>query len=226
MTHQLVMDYRNADGSLGQMCGNGIRVLARYLVDTGLCDPGALPIATRVGLRHVHVPERRHDLEGPVTVAMGTPRFPGPSRIIVTTAGRSWRATHVDMGNPYAVVFTENLADAGDLRTAPAVDPADAYPHGVTVEFVTALGPRHLALRVYERGVSETRACGTGACAAVAAHRRRTGQTGAAEYRVDLPGGHLAISASNDGTLALTGPAAITVQGTLRLPAAEHGHAV
>lgn len=215
------MDYRNADGGAGQMCGNGIRVLARYLVDTGLCPPGPLPIATRAGLRRTHVPERRHDFHGPVTVAMGTPRFPGPDRIIVTTAGRSWRATHVDMGNPHAVVFTENLADAGDLRTAPAVDPADAYPHGVTTEFVTARGPRHLALRVYERGVGETRACGTGACAAVAAHRRRTGQTGAAEYRVDLPGGHLAISAAADNTMSLTGPAAITAQGVLRLPRSE-----
>ncbi|MCL7382169.1 diaminopimelate epimerase [Streptomyces sp. 35G-GA-8] len=215
------MDYRNADGSPGAMCGNGIRLFARYLVDTGRGTPGDFAIATRAGARHVRVPDRSDDLQGPVTVAMGTPAFPGPDRITVTAANQSWPATHVDVGNPHAVVLIDDLADAGDLTTPPAVEPASAYPYGVTTEFVTALGPDHLALRVHERGVGETRACGTGACAAVAAHRLHTGRTGAADYRVDLPGGILHVSVSADGAMALTGPAVITAQGTIRLPRTE-----
>ncbi|WP_460073998.1 diaminopimelate epimerase [Streptomyces sp. YKOK-I1] len=212
------MDYRNADGSTGAMCGNGIRVLARYLVDTGRCEPGGFAIATRAGIRHVDVPARSDELRGPVTVAMGVPEFPGPDRITVTTSGaKSQPATHVDIGNPHAVVFVDDLADAGDLSIPPAVEPAGAYPFGVTAEFAAVLGADHLALRVHERGVGETRACGTGACAAVAAHRRNTGQTGAADYRVDLPGGTLHISVTADGAMTLTGPAVITTVGTIRL---------
>ncbi|MGW4750477.1 diaminopimelate epimerase [Streptomyces sp. NPDC004290] len=211
------MDYRNADGSPGAMCGNGIRLFARYLVDTGRCAPGTFDIATRAGARQVHVPSRSEDLQGPVTVAMGIPVFPSPDRITVTAAGKSWPATHLDMGNPHAVVLVNDLADAGDLTAPPAAEPASAYPYGVTTEFVTVLGPGHLALRVHERGVGETRACGTGACAAVAAHRRHAGHTGTADYRVDLPGGCLHVSVAADGTMALTGPAVITTMGTIRL---------
>ncbi|MFE4577433.1 diaminopimelate epimerase [Streptomyces chartreusis] len=213
------MDYRNADGSVGGMCGNGIRVLARYLVDTGRCEPGAFAIATRAGIRHVDVPDRSDDLRGPVTVAMGVPEFPGPDRITVTTSGGEsrWPATHVDVGNPHAVVFVDDLADAGDLSIAPTVEPAGAYPFGVTIEFAAVRGADHLALRVHERGVGETRACGTGACAAVAAHRRHTGQTDPADYRVDLPGGTLYVSVTADGAMTLTGPAIITTMGVIRL---------
>ncbi|MET8724136.1 diaminopimelate epimerase [Streptomyces misionensis] len=157
---------------------------------------------------------------------MGTPVFPGPDHITVTTAdGKTRPATHVDMGNPHAVVFLDDPADAGNLHTRPAVEPVSAYPNGVTTEFATALSPHHLAVRVHERGVGETRACGTGACAAVAAHRRRTGQSGDADYRVDFPGGILRLSVRADGAMTLTGPAAITALGSLRLPhdaAAEH----
>ncbi|MDX3232572.1 diaminopimelate epimerase [Streptomyces sp. ME19-01-6] len=207
------MDYRNADGSLGAMCGNGLRLLARYLVDAGLHRPGAFLVATRAGVRQVHVPS-----DGPVTIDMGRPRLPGTSGIQVTAAGRTWPATHVDMGNPHAVVFLEDPHLAGDLRTAPTVTPAAAYPHGTTVEFVTTRGPHHLQLRVHERGVGETRACGTGACAAVAAARaHHTRPPLAAHYTIDLPGGRLHIVVRPDGAMELTGPAVITAQGTVSL---------
>lgn len=209
------MDYRNADGTLGQMCGNGIRVLARYLVDAGHCPPGTVPIATRAGLRISHVPFRSADFDGPVTVGMGWPRLPGPADITVTTGALSWPALHVDMGNPHAVVFVDDLTDPGDLTIPPVVTPFGAYPHGVTTEFVVRHGPHDLALRVHERGVGETRACGTGACAAVAA----TLPTGAAigVYAVDMPGGQLHISVLDDGSMELTGPATIVAQGTVCL---------
>ncbi|MEU6331992.1 diaminopimelate epimerase [Streptomyces sp. NPDC047049] len=222
------MDYRNADGTRGAMCGNGIRLLARFLVDAGHCAPGPLALATRAGTRHIHVPTRSPDFRGPVSVMMGRPTLPGPDGIEVTAGPRRWPAVHVDMGNPHAVAFVDDLALAGDLRTAPTVTPAHAYPHGVTTEFVTMLGPRHLALRVHERGVGETRACGTGACAAVAALRARDPQSSSrGDYAVDAPGGRLHIRVHPDG-MELTGPAAIIAQGALTFrpahdaPAADH----
>ncbi|GHF24550.1 diaminopimelate epimerase [Streptomyces mashuensis] len=212
------MDYRNADGSLGAMCGNGIRLFARYLVDAGHCAPGTLAIATRAGVRHVRVPPESDGAQGQVSVVMGSPAFPGPDHITIVAAGRRWPATHVDMGNPHAVVFVDDLADAGTLHVPPTTEPADAYPHGFTTEFVAVRGPGHLALRVHERGVGETRACGTGACAAVAAHRRRAHDTRAADYRVDLLGGRLHVAVAGDGTMTLAGPAVITAHGVIGLP--------
>ncbi|MDT0310460.1 diaminopimelate epimerase [Streptomyces sp. DSM 44917] len=209
------MDYRNADGTLGQMCGNGIRVLARYLVDAGHCPPGTLALATRAGLRTAHVPYRSADFHGPVTVGMGTPRWPGPEGITVTAGARSWPALHVDMGNPHAVAFVGDLTDPGDLTSPPAVAPADAYPYGVTIEFVARRGLDDLAVRVHERGVGETRACGTGACAAVAAALRTGAVPGT--FTVDMPGGRLGVAVLADGSMELTGPATIVAHGTVRL---------
>ncbi|WP_338122419.1 diaminopimelate epimerase [Streptomyces clavuligerus] len=142
------MDYRNPDGTEGQMCGNGIRLFARYLVGTGHAPPGPLVIATRAGLRRLDVPRRRTRFHGPVTVQMGRPRLPGPDHITVTAGTRTWPALHVDMGNPHAVALVDDLTHPGPLTTPPAVEPAGAYPHGTTVEFVVRRGPRHLALRV------------------------------------------------------------------------------
>lgn len=211
------MDYRNADGSRGTMCGNGIRVLARYLVDAGLCGTGTQVIATRAGVRRAHVPENREE----ITVEMEKPRFPGRhSRwggVEIRTGSVSWRGLAVDMGNPHAVAFVDDPAHAGDLRIPPVVGPAGLFPHGVTVEFVTVRGPRHLAARVHERGVGETRACGTGACAAVAAFRKKWGITGPARYIVDMPGGRLHVVVDGDGTLQLGGPAVIVARGTTSL---------
>ncbi|MDO0912846.1 diaminopimelate epimerase [Streptomyces sp. DT2A-34] len=210
------MDYRNADGSRGAMCGNGIRVMARCLVDAGLCTPGTFAVATRAGVRQVHVPFGRGPADA-VSVQMGRPRLPGSQGIEVSVERRRWPALHVDMGNPHAVVLIDDLAHVGDLREAPAVTPPTEYPAGVTVEFVTVRGPRHLALRVHERGVGETRACGTGACAAVAALRHRRRQTGAAVYTIDVPGGRLHVAVRADGSMELNGPAVIVARGTVDL---------
>ncbi|MFF2013141.1 diaminopimelate epimerase [Streptomyces sp. NPDC058195] len=204
------MDYRNADGSLGAMCGNGIRVFARHLVDTRLAAPGRLPIATRAGIRTVHVPI---DDSEDIHVEMGRPTLPGPDTITVTADGFSWPAVHVDVGNPHAVVFVDDLNHPGPLNVAPVVTPTNAYPHGVTVEFVQRRGPRHLIMRVHERGVGETRACGTGACAAVTAHVLTSADPRTGVFRVDVPGGTLHVTVHDDGTLRLAGSAHIAATG-------------
>ncbi|MEU3464644.1 diaminopimelate epimerase [Streptomyces sp. NPDC006733] len=208
------MDYRNADGSKGAMCGNGIRVLARYLVSSGLAAPGRFNIATRAGSRNVFL---QANPDGPVTVGMGRPGLAGPGDIEVTVGRKRWPALHVDVGNPHAVVFIDDLTHAGKLRTAPVVRPAHAYPLGVTVEFVTVVGDRHCTMRVHERGVGETRSCGTGACAAVTAMRQRETRPRSAHYIVDTAGGRLYIAVLHDGTMQLTGPALILAEGMVRL---------
>ncbi|MGY1456727.1 diaminopimelate epimerase [Streptomyces sp. SS8] len=211
------MDYRNADGSVAEMCGNGVRVFARYLQRAGLAGAGDLAVATRAGVRRV-----RFAGDGGVTVHMGAAELPGGAEedVTVTVGERSWPALHVDMGNPHAVAFVDDLAHAGDLHTAPAVTPAAAYPEGVNVEFVVGRGPRHVALRVHERGSGETRSCGTGACAVMVAAARRDGADPAADgvpatYTVDVPGGRLVITEHPDGGVEMTGPAVILAEGTI-----------
>lgn len=205
------MDYRNADGSVAEMCGNGVRVFARYLVDAGLARPGSLPVATRGGVRVV-----RLDAAGDVTVDMGPAGFPGPADVAVTVGPRTWSATSVSMGNPHAVVFVDDLAEAGPLDFAPTVTPAAAFPDGVNVEFVVPRGPGHVALRVHERGSGETRSCGTGACAVMAVAARRDGATAGSAYTVEVPGGRLHIVERPDGHLEMTGPAVLVAVGELR----------
>ncbi|MGW7279815.1 diaminopimelate epimerase [Streptomyces sp. NPDC054844] len=206
------MDYRNGDGSVAEMCGNGVRVFARYLQRAGHATEGDLTIATRGGVKRVHLAKN-----GDVTVGMGRALLP-EGDVVVSVDGRSWSARNVNMGNPHAVAFVADLAHAGDLYSPPAHEPATAYPDGVNVEFVVDRGPRHVAMRVHERGSGETRSCGTGACAVAVATARRDGAdpavTGApATYTVDVPGGTLVITERPDGEIEMTGPAVIVATG-------------
>ncbi|WP_406408759.1 diaminopimelate epimerase [Streptomyces halstedii] len=208
------MDYRNADGSVAEMCGNGVRVFARYLRRAGLAAEGDLAVATRGGVKRV-----RLDGDGSVTVSMGRAQLPG-SGVRVTVGDRGWDARNVNMGNPHAVAFVEDLAHAGDLLSAPSFTPASVYPDGVNVEFVVDRGPGHLAMRVHERGSGETRSCGTGACAVAVAAARRDGTDPAvtgtpATYTVDLPGGTLVVTEFPDGGVEMTGPAVIVAEGVV-----------
>jgi len=205
------MDYRNADGSVSEMCGNGVRVFARYLVDQGLAEPGRFGVATRAGVKAVHVPADGGD----ITVDMGVPAWP-VGRARIAWDGREADSVHVDMGNPHAVVFVADVAEAGELSDAPVWLPAAVYPNGVNVEFVAPVGPGHIAMRVFERGVGETRSCGTGACAAMIAAARRDGAAPGTPYAVDVPGGRLTIVQREDGRLEMTGPAVLVADGELR----------
>ncbi|MFE5188500.1 diaminopimelate epimerase [Streptomyces sp. NPDC056628] len=208
------MDYRNADGSVAEMCGNGVRVFARYLQRAGHTGEGDLAVATRGGVKTVHI-----DKNGGITVGMGRARLP-EGEVTVGVGDHSWPARNVNMGNPHAVAFVDDLADAGTLTEAPPFSPASAYPDGVNVEFVVDRGPRHVAMRVHERGSGETHSCGTGACAVAVATARRDGAdpavTGApATYTVDVPGGTLIITERPDGEIEMTGPAVIVAEGEL-----------
>ncbi|CAM5369812.1 diaminopimelate epimerase [Streptomyces pilosus] len=208
------MDYRNGDGSIAEMCGNGVRVFARYLERAGHVSAGDVAVATRGGVKTVHIAK-----EGDITVGMGRALLPAGD-VTVSVGGRSWPARNVNMGNPHAVAFVDDLAHAGDLLSPPPYSPAAAYPDGVNVEFVVDRGPRHVALRVHERGAGETRSCGTGACAVAVAAARRDGadpaRTGTpVTYTVDVPGGTLVITERPDGEIEMTGPAVIVAEGVI-----------
>jgi len=203
------MDYRNADGSLSEMCGNGIRVFARYLVDAGLADPAQpIPVDTRDGVKVLTV-----DGDS-ITVDLGSPQVLGETKVGVP--GHTWVARHVDMGNPHAVAFVDSLEEAGGLHDAPEHDAA-TYPDGVNVEFVVRRGERHVAMRVHERGSGETRSCGTGAGAVMVAAAVADGAERSGAYRVDVPGGTLVVTWTPDDRVLLTGPAVIVARGTTSL---------
>jgi diaminopimelate epimerase len=203
------MDYRNADGSLSEMCGNGIRVFARHLVDEGLASAARpLLIGTRAGIKSVLVAD-----DGPITVDMGSPRIFDES--IVGLGHWSWPARHISMGNPHAVVFVDALDELGDLG-AVSYD-RGVYPDGVNVEFVSRVGEGYLAMRVHERGVGETRSCGTGACAAMVATALADGLGPGTAYDVEVPGGMLRVTWTDDDRVLLCGPAEIVAAGVTDL---------
>jgi diaminopimelate epimerase len=120
------------------------------------------------------------------------------------------------MGNPHAVAFVDDLADAGPLLDPPEHDPA-VYPDGVNVEFVVRRGEHHVAMRVHERGSGETRSCGTGACAVMVATALADDAPRGTAYRVDVPGGTLSIVWTDDDRVLMTGPAVLVAEGTTDL---------
>jgi len=203
------MDYRNSDGSLSEMCGNGIRVLALYLATHADVDPrDPLRIATRAGIKEVTFEGDR------ITVDMGAPEVFAETKIEV--GDRSWPATRISMGNPHAVVFVESLDEAGSLVEEPGYD-REVFPEGVNVEFVVRRGEGHVAMRVHERGSGETRSCGTGACAVMVATALADQAERGTAYTVDVPGGTLQIVWTADDRVLLTGPAVLVAEGVTDL---------
>ena len=199
------MDYRNADGSIAEMCGNGVRLFARYLVNAGMVPAGELIVGTRGGARPVQVPAC-----GDVTVDMGPVRLHGTSS--ATIEGRAFEGIILDVGNPHLACVTDVPLASLDLTVPPGHDPA-AFPHGVNVEFVSVTGPATASVRVHERGVGETHSCGTGTVAAAVAVLHSLGsQTG--KCAVDTAGGRLHVVV-DETTTRLTGPAVIVARGEL-----------
>lgn len=199
------MDYYNADGSTAEICGNGIRVFARYLVAAELTPPGELLIDTRSGGRRVMVPEDGGD----ITVDMGQPSRLEDAEVCIGTS--SWKAAGWSMSNPHLVVLDAAPIDSLDLRVPPVIEPAASYPDGVNIELVEPLGSGHLRMRVHERGVGETRSCGSGVCAAAVAAMDSIGER--SSYVVEVPGGRLVVGWRDDGEVMLTGPAVLVAAG-------------
>ncbi len=195
------MDYRNADGSLAEMCGNGIRVMARYLVVNGHQGEGLFPINTRDGAKFLRVPA-----EGDISVNMGQVSDEGDV-VTVETSGKQYSARHISIGNPHAVAFLDDLDTVGSLADAPVVTPATVYPEGVNVEFVEIESPDTLIMRVHERGSGETRSCGTGTCAVALAATIYTRGKLPARWIIKPPGGTLIVDIDGHSNATLTGPA-------------------
>lgn len=205
------MDYRNADGSVAEMCGNGLRLFVRYLLDQGLIDSTPVRVATRAGLR-----EAWPSPDGCIKVSMG-PATVAEQPTWIELQYRRYRATTVDVGNPHAVVRLDDLDElkALDLTASPAFDPA-VYPAGVNVEFTVETREDELQMRVFERGVGETQSCGTGVVAAAAAQLHGRGRTTGA-MTVAVPGGRLNVDIDRDQAY-LTGPAVVVAHGHVRIP--------
>jgi diaminopimelate epimerase len=204
------MDYRNADGSLAEMCGNGARVFAALLYDLAWVPPGPFTFLTRGGLRRA---ERTGD--GEISVAMGpaTVGATAPVRVRFTDgSSRDFAGVSVDVGNPHLVALTDVGLERFDLSVAPQFD-QEQFPHGANVEFVTVRSDRAVAMRVFERGVGETRSCGTGTVAAAAAHLSSLGIR-EGYVQVAVPGGAVRVDIE-PGASVLTGPAVIVASGRI-----------
>ena len=195
----------NADGSEGKMCGNAIRCVTRYLYDRGLCPRREMTIMTLSGEKRTAV-----NPDGSVTVEMGEARFGGHIR--AARRGRAWDVTRVSPGNPHAVCFTERVDSFGLEALGPAFENAAVFGERVNAEFAE-LTDKGVKMRVWERGSGETLACGTGACAAVAAAVRLGRLPPDRETPVRLRGGTLYVTCTADFRLRLTGDAVAVYDG-------------
>jgi diaminopimelate epimerase len=202
------MDYRNSDGSTAEMCGNGIRVFARYLAEHGLATGAAFTVATRSGPRRVQLGE-----DGYVTAEMGTVTVLGPGRAVVGgPGGLACEGLRVSVGNPHLACLVDAPLAGFDLTGAPLLNPAQ-FPEGGNVELVRVTGPGTAEMRVHERGSGETRSCGTGAVAAAAAAAAAAGHDHGS-WQVSVPGGQLTVMLES-GAGWLRGPAVIVAEGEL-----------
>lgn len=209
------MDHYNADGSQAEMCGNGVRVYARYLVEAGLQAGPSIPILTRAGRVVAEIGDEL------IAVDMPMPRLYGQSAAHV--AGKEFAGTVVVCGNPNLVCWVDDPSVL-DLREPPELDRAD-FPEQANVEFIAPSGEMTVRMRVVERGVGETLSCGSGACAAAAVVLRDMAAKGrpddqaagaAGVVAVDVAGGRLTVTIG-DGRCVLAGPAVIVAAGTLAL---------
>jgi diaminopimelate epimerase len=218
------MDYRNADGSVAEMCGNGVRVFARFLTEKGLVDlpeGQVLHIGTRAGVRDIQ------KNKAGFAVDMGRWK-PDAEEVLVSARGIDVPrpAQGINVGNPHLVVAlasTEEL-DALDLSAAPLMNPAPE--HGANIEFVVPADPMinngvgKISMRVFERGVGETLSCGTGIVAAALATRLWAGADAPNQWTVEVPGGTLGVRmfATEEGEhVGLSGPAELSFDGVLEL---------
>ena len=202
------MEYFNADGGAAEMCGNGLRCVAKRAVDTGLVTVLDFVVETQVGPRRVSVfdDDQVHVELGPIDASSSD----------VEVAGMTVRT--VDVGNPHAVIFVEDPAEADVAGVGAAIETDPMFPAGTNVEFVRVADDQQLDMRVWERGVGETLACGTGAAAVVAAAAAVNRSESVATVR--LPGGSIEVEI-DEGIAWLTGPARTVFVGRWNLPTGQ-----
>lgn len=219
----LFMDYRNADGSLAEICGNGLRCLALFALAEGLVEGETLTIATRAGTRTARVVST--DV---VEVDMGPPVFEPeaipvlltgahPLAVPVDVGGETLSAACLSMGNPHAVVFVDDPAAVALEHLGPRIERHRVFPRGANVSFAAPVGAERVVARVWERGSGATLACGTAACAVGVAARLLHGMP--ERLVVELPGGELEVRWNGDrarpSPVTLTGPARRVFSGEL-----------
>ncbi|MFD4959254.1 diaminopimelate epimerase [Microbacterium sp. NPDC058389] len=217
------MDYRNADGSKAEMCGNGVRVFVRYLVDVGWADldAGPLAVGTRAGVKTVTRNERGYEVD------LGAWQVDESEVLVRTRGGGAPRpGVGIDVGNPHVVVALpdESELEALDLAVQPLLSPEP--PHGANIEFVVPSDPLvhegvgAIRMRVFERGVGETLSCGTGVAAAALAVRHWAGPAAPDRWVVDVPGGTLGVrmpEVDGERHVLLSGPATLVYTGEVTL---------
>ena len=221
------MDMYNADGSRGEMCGNGIRCVGKYVYDYGLTNQKEITVETLAGIKHLKLEVEKNQVSR-VQVDMGEPIF-SPEEIpvqaerepvikeLITVCGRDWEMTCVSMGNPHAVVFISTPVKEFPLEEiGPFFENHSRFPKRTNTEFIRVLGPNRLEMRVWERGAGETYACGTGACATAVACILN-GLTNE-KVTVKLLGGSLEIRWDRKENLVyMTGPAATVFEGEIEI---------
>jgi diaminopimelate epimerase len=227
------MAYYNSDGSIAEMCGNGVRCFAKYVVDHGLIAPDCdeLVVETLGGLKPIKVTRAYDNTMYLATVDMGVPVLapadvptrmrsgsdtePVVSAPLVTSAG-TFEVTTVSMGNPHCVLWVDDVDTAEVGVIGPAVETDEMFPAKTNVEFAQLVDDSTIRLRVWERGCAETLACGTGACATLVA-ASLTGRVGR-QATVELPGGDLDIHWADDNHVYMTGPATEVFVGQIAIP--------
>lgn len=219
-----MMDMYNADGSRAQMCGNGIRCVAKYVYDYGLTDSTQISIETMAGIKYLDLTLKNGKVEK-VMVDMGAPVT--NSKLIpvdfdkdmvidedILVHGEQYKMTCISMGNPHAVIFTDNINNIDIEKIGPGFEKHELFPARINTEFVQIVDRKNINMRVWERGTGETLACGTGACASVVACVLN-GKT-EDEVTVHLLGGDLQIKYDRlQNTVFMTGTATKVFDGEI-----------
>ena len=200
----------NADGSEAKMCGNGIRCVGKYVYEKGYTDKTHLKIETLSGIKTLNIEVVFGKVKS-VSVEMGVARV--FEEMEVSLPAQNMKLTPVDIGNPHAVVFCEDAQNAPVKTLGKELETHSLFPGGVNVEFVSKIKENALRMRVWERGSGVTMACGTGACASVAAAVKKGWFSPDVPVEVLLDGGSLFISVAEDGAVKMTGPAAFVFEG-------------
>lgn len=226
-TADFEMEMYNADGTRAEMCGNGIRCVAKYVYDKGLTDSKRISIVSAGQVKYLELTVDQENKVSQVRVNMGSPILE-PERIPVVLSGEravdvpirvggtTYRMTCVSMGNPHAVVFVENVGDLKLEQTGPLFESHELFPNRTNTEFVEVVDRRHVKMRVWERGTGETLACGTGCCATAVACVLN-GLTDSS-VTVGVLGGEIQVSWDREENLVyMTGPATTVYEGEICL---------